>query len=208
MKKNNKVISKSAEEDLNLVELIKSDNKVKSEMAFSALYKKYFDSLVFHYRNLAKNEEIARELVLKSFLKVSENIDKFDKEKSVFSTWLFCLTSRIFIDFLKKKKENLTYITDLATVDPENDAIEYEIAFTSTPESQIIVNERNKKMHEIIEKIKNREIIQILRLRYFEGLSYQEISLNTNRKLGTIKSFLFRAKQILKEEFENANIGL
>ena len=74
-------LSKSALADLELVSAIKSEDKRTSDKAFTALYKKYHDSMLFHFRGLVKDEETAREIVLVAFQKVSENLEKFDNNK-------------------------------------------------------------------------------------------------------------------------------
>jgi RNA polymerase sigma-70 factor (ECF subfamily) len=141
-------ISKSAATDLELVEAIKSEEGKKREAAFNALFKKYNDSMVFHFRGLVKNdEEVARELVLEAFMKVNTNIEKFNKETAVFSTWLFKLTQNLFIDRLRKKKEETISLSDMATYDEESHTIEFDIASEDgTPETEEKIKEDTKEV--------------------------------------------------------------
>lgn len=203
-------ISKSAATDLELVTAIKEAEGRKKEAAFNALFKKYNDSMVFHFRGLVKNnEEVARELVLEAFMKVSTNIEKFNQETAVFSTWLFKLTQNLFIDRLRKKKEDVISLSDMATYDEESHTIEYDIASEDgTPESEILLKERNKKVNTIINAMENPELAEIVKMRFFDGMSYEEIVVATGKPLGTVKAFLHRAKQVLRKDLERANVSL
>jgi RNA polymerase sigma-70 factor (ECF subfamily) len=202
--------SKSAATDLELVNAIKSEDRIKSDRAFNALFNKYHTTMVYHFRGLVKDEETANELVLEAFAKVSTKLGTFDKDASVFSTWLFKLTKNTFIDNLRKKKEEAISISDLATQsNDDNSPVEYDIASDEqTPEEKLMVKERDKKMAEIINKMKNAELREVIKMRFFDGMSYEEMSVATQRPLGTIKAFVFRAKEILKEDFQNAHISL
>ena len=202
-------ISKSAAIDLELVEVIKGKDKKASEKAFNVLYKKYHDSMLFHFKGLIKDEEDAKELVLEAFMKMNTNLEKFNQETAVFSTWLFKLTQNLFIDRMRKKKEDIVPLSDLAFFDEEDYTIEYKIeSKDGTPESALIAAERNRKMNDIINTMDNKELSGVIKMRFFEGMSYEEISKATGKPLGTVKAFLHRAKEILKEEFVKANISL
>jgi RNA polymerase sigma factor (sigma-70 family) len=202
-----KELSKSAMTDLELVKAIQSDDKFVSEKAFSKLFKKYHDSMLFHFKKYIKDEEVAKELILEAFTKVSTNLEKFDEETAVFSTWLFKLTQNLFIDRMRKKKEDVVHLADMANYDEESHAIEFEIECPDgTPESRMLDKERNKKINEIINAMENKELAKVVKMRFFEGMSYEEISKKTDKPLGTVKAFIFRAKAVLKKEFEKANI--
>lgn len=202
-------ISKSATTDLELVEVIKGEDKKASKKAFNALYKKYHDLMLFQFKGLVKDEEVAKELVLEAFVKANANLEKFNQEAAVFSTWLFKLTQNLFIDKMRKKKEDVVFLSDLASFDEESHVIEYEInSEDGTPESTLIATERNKKINDIINAMSNKEMSGVIKMRFFKGMSYEEISKTIGKPLGTVKAFLHRAKYILKKEFVKANISL
>ena len=52
----------------------------------------------------------------------------------------------------------------------------------------------------------NKKLAAYIKLRYFDGLSYEEISKKMNCPLGDVKTSLHRAKLALKDEFENVNL--
>lgn len=208
-------MSKNAEADLELVEAIKNENKRTSEKAFEKLFQKYHESMLFRFKELVEGEEVAEELVMDAFVKVSTNIEKFNAENAAFSTWLFKMTQNLFIDRMrreKKEKEKIqfTSISRLSTLDKESNTVEYNIPSpeTKTPEMEMLIAERNHKVNDAINSIENKELAMVLKMRYFEGMSYEEISEKTGKPLGTIKAFIFRAKEVLKQKLEKESVTL
>jgi RNA polymerase sigma-70 factor (ECF subfamily) len=203
-----KEMSKSAIADLELVNAIKSEDKRKSEKAFSLLFKKYHDTMLFHFRGLVKDEEDAKEIVLEAFVKVSSNIEKFNQDSAVFSTWLFRLTQNLFIDKLRKKKDDVVSLSDMATYDEDSHTFEFDFEdCDGTPESKILDSEKERRVNEVLSKMENQELAEMIKMRYFQGLSYEEISNVTGKPLGTIKAFIFRAKQFLKKDLKRAKLN-
>ncbi len=199
-------ISKSAEEDLELIAAIKEEKGIAAERAYSKLFKKYNDSMTFFFRKHTKDEQAAKELVLEAFAKASASIEKYDSESAVFSTWMFKLTRNLFIDSLRKKKEETVSLSDFVHEVEENTPFEYEIPDFTTPEDRIITSEKSKRIASVVNNMKNKELAELIRMRYFDGMSYEKMSIATGKPLGTIKVSLFRAKEILRKEF--TEIGL
>ncbi len=201
----------NSEADLALVTKIRNaENDREVQRAFEKLFNKYHDSMLYRFSGLVRGDkEAAKEIILVAFEKASANIGKFNEDSAVFSTWLFKLTQNVFIDNLRKKKEKMSYVSDLATYDDENNAMEFEIpSEEGTPESKMITDERNLKIDEIINRIENKNLSDVVKMRFFEGMSYEKIAVITGKPVGTIKAYLFRAKDILKKEFAANNITL
>lgn len=193
--------------DLELIKAIQSDDKFASERAFNNLYKKYHDSMLFHFKGIMKNEEMAEDLIMEAFEKMYLNLNKFNKETAAFSTWLFKITQNLLIDRLRKNKGNVVCLSDMVFHDEEGDYIEYNIQCPDdTPEIKLLSFERNKKISEIINAMKNKELAEVIKMRFFEEMTYEEISKKIHKPIGTVKGFIFRAKAILKEEFEKSDI--
>ncbi len=208
-----KISSKSASTDLELVNVIKSSELKEADQAFNKLYKKYHDTVLFRFKGYLNDDETAQALVNEAFVKVSSKIATYNPENGAFSTWLFKMTKNLFIDRMRKKqsmknKGEEVSLSDLAS-EGENDAIEYDIVSnTNTPDVALITKERDAKINDIVENLTNPKLKAVIKLRYFEGLTYEEIAQELNLPNGTVKAFLFRAKQELAEKFKEANIGL
>ena len=205
----NEMISVSAKADLELVEAIRKNGGIKAERAFSALFKKYHDMLMFHYRRLIRDEEIVKEVILDAFMKMSKNIGTFDEDAGAFSTWFFKLTHNLFIDEMRKKKDAAILISDMAIASEETGVIEYDIPSPDkNPEVKLLDKEKAKRIRSVIDKMEDKNFAKIIKLRFFEGLTYEEISRMVGKPLGTIKATLFRAKTILKQDLINAKLNI
>jgi RNA polymerase sigma-70 factor (ECF subfamily) len=202
-------VSEKALEDLELIKAIKSEDKRIFEKGFDGLYKKYYNSMLFYFRGMMKNEEETKSLVLEAFTKASSNIDSFKGDTAAFSTWFFKLTRNLFIDKLRKRKEETISLSDITSFDDDGNIVEYPIICTDKSiEEDITEKERNVKILKIIDSMKNKRLSEIIKMRYYDEMSYKEISDKTGNSIGTIKALLYRTKQILREEFIKANICL
>ena len=208
-RKMNEMMSISAKADLELVEVLRKESGIKAERAFSALFNKYHDMLMFHYRILIRDEEIVKEIILDAFMKMSKNINKFDEGTAAFSTWFFKLTHNLFIDEMRKKKDAAILISDMAIASEETGVIEYDIPSPDkNPESKFLDKEKAKRIKNIIGKMEDEKFAKIIKLRFFDGLTYKEISKTVGKPLGTVKAMLFRAKEVLKQDLINAKLNL
>lgn len=208
-RKMNEMMSVSAKADLELVEVLRKENGIKAERAFSTLFNKYHDMLMFHYRRLIRDEEIVKEILLDAFMKMSKNINRFDEGAAAFSTWLFKLTHNLFIDEMRKKKDAAILLTDMATINEDTGTIEYDIPSPDkNPEMKLLGKEKAKRIRDIIGKMEDEEYARIIKLRFFDGLTYEEISKAVDKPLGTVKAILFRAKKVLKQDLINAKLNL
>jgi RNA polymerase sigma-70 factor (ECF subfamily) len=131
-------------------------------------------------------------------VKVYVALDRYDP-KYQFSTWLFRIAQNSAIDALRKKTVNEVSI---APKPGEDDTKEREFADTGISPYRAL---NNKQLAGAIDSaVKNlpsdyRELIQ---LRHFAELSYEEIASMKKLPLGTVKNKLFRARNLLKVELE------
>jgi RNA polymerase sigma-70 factor (ECF subfamily) len=142
--------------------------------------------------------EDAHDLAQEIFVKVYVALDRYDP-KYQFSTWLFRIAQNSAIDALRKKTVNEVSI---APKQGEDDTKEREFADTGVSPYRAL---NNKQLADAIDSaVKNlpsdyRELIQ---LRHFAELSYEEIASMKKLPLGTVKNKLFRARNLLKVELE------
>jgi len=71
------------------------------------------------------------------------------------------------------------------------------------PSEDLMKKEKVERMHEVVEKLKPR-YKQLVELRYFQELSYEEISDQLKLPLGTVKAQLFRAREFLYQIMKNS----
>jgi len=191
----------NAEKDLALVKAMKSDNSKEVNSALETLYNKYHDLIFYRYKKMVKSDVDAEDLAVEAFTKCYENINQFN-EKNAFSTWLFSLTRNLFIDKLRKRKTETISIGDMVISDDEGHSTEREFeAPYLNPEEVLREKERNEHLQNIIETtFKSKpHFKELIELRYFHNMSYNDIQKTVGLPLNTVKAHLFRAKAMLRD---------
>lgn len=175
-----------------LIQQFKHGNKNSFEEIVNIYYQKVYSTC---YRYLGHTEEAA-DACQDVFLKIYLNLEKFRKGSSL-STWIYQITSNTCRDLLRKKKDNLKSL----------DKYDYQIKDQSVlPEKQTILNENQQALQKIINQL-SLNYKEVLILRDFEGLNYEEIASTLNISMGTVKSRLSRARSFLREEFKKYQTG-
>lgn len=90
------------------------------------LYKQYCSSMLALCRSYAKNEEDAIEVLQDGFLKIFQQIDRFDSAKASLYTWMRTIMVRTAIDFLRKQSKKQVAIEWKEEHDPTIDAEAFE----------------------------------------------------------------------------------
>jgi RNA polymerase sigma-70 factor (ECF subfamily) len=194
-------LSEKAQKDY---ELVQRATKSKDQQAFSDLMEKYRDPIYYMLLKMVNNNDDAEDLTLEAFGKAFNKLNQYTPNFA-FSTWLFKIATNNCIDFLRKKKKNVMSIDNRVS---NNDGDEYMFEIKSdgmTPE-EITVNEQKIQLiRKYVKKLKPRYQI-LVEMRYFKEMSYEEISIELNLPLGTVKAQLFRAREflynIMKHSFE------
>ncbi len=160
---------------------------------FSVLVDRYQDGFLRSAYRVVRSREEAEDITQEAFTKIYFNAKKFKKQPGAsFKSWAYrILMNTAFTRYrkLKKKAVNLEEFFDV---------ILYEDAKTDHKERK-----KNLEQREIIENALEdlpEGLAELLRLHYFKGLSYKDISAVTDISLSTIKMRLYRARQILKEK--------
>lgn len=168
--------------------------KQNNQKAFAVLFDAHWEYVYGYLLKQLQNDVLAEELALKTLAKAFDKIDTFNDDFS-FKTWLISISKNLKIDHhrslnfkghIELTPINKKHIKDLSDDNP-------------SPEDLLIINQNLKAL---IEKIRVLKPIyaKVLRLRYFEEMSYKEISENTALPLNTVKVTLLRAKKVLAEK--------
>ncbi len=192
-------LTEKAQRDFKLVQLAVGQGDQK---AYASLMGYYKDAIYFMLLKMTNNPDDAEDMTIEAFGKAFKKLDQYTPEYA-FSTWLFKIASNNCIDFIRRKKMDLLSINK--TYDDE-DGIEMSHnlpGYGPDPEEKFIEKQKIKLMREVVEKLKPhyRELVQ---LRYFEELSYEEIAEQMAIPLGTVKAQLFRAREFLYNIMKNA----
>ena len=165
---------------------------------FTELVKRYEKRVVNYVYRITHRYEEAHDLAQDIFVKVYLDLDRYDS-KYQFSTWLFRIAQNAAIDVLRKKT-----ISEVPLARPSEDEPHKEREFADPGVSPYRAL-KNKQLSAAIDKAVGnlppdyRELIQ---LRHFAELSYEEIATMKKLPLGTVKNKLFRARNLLKEQLD------
>lgn len=190
-------LSDKAQQDLELVErAINGD-----QSAYASLMDRYRESIYFMMLKMVKNTDDADDLTIEAFGKAFRRLEQYSPSYA-FSTWLFKIASNNCIDFIRKKRIKVTSMdSGIQTDDGETMQIDAR-SNTRDPEETMEHKQKVIMMREVVAKLKPRYRI-LVEKRYFEELSYEEISEELNLPLGTVKAQLFRARDFLANMMEN-----
>jgi RNA polymerase sigma-70 factor (ECF subfamily) len=173
------------------------------EPAFRELVRRYerpVFSLIFR---MVRDREMAEDLAQDTFVKVLNNIDRYRPEFKL-SSWLFKIANNVTIDHLRRRQ--------LATV-----SLDGSPHAATAAEAQATSLDVESRGQSALEAIESRELgsaieqaIGNLRpeyrscilLRHVEGRSYEEIAATLDLPLGTVKTYIHRARHELREALE------
>ena len=184
---------KDKDSDLALVRRVK-----KGEYsAFDLLVLKYQSRVIAISTKYVKDIQLAEDIAQESFFKAYKSIDSF-REESAFYTWLYRITANTAINYLSSKKRK-SELLEADVSNREGESIDiFDIPGGESPED--ILN-ANSLREDIFKNMSNlpEEIRTAVTLREFEGLSYEEIAEILGCPLGTVRSRIFRGRELLQQ---------
>jgi len=184
-------LSLKAQQDVELVQKA----KVGDQLAYGELLGRYRDAIYFMLLKMVNNPIDAEDLTIEAFGKAFKNIDQY-APNFAFSTWLFKIATNNCIDFIRKKRTS--HISLDQTVDGEDSLSPSSLIQSDVPdpEEYMINKQKIKHMRKIVSRLKPR-YRQLVELRYFKEYSYEEIAVELDIPIGTVKAQLFRARELL-----------
>ena len=171
-----------------------TDNEIQKicvsdiERGFNLLVVQYQEPVYWHIRRMVVSHDDAEDLLQETFIRAFRGIDKLRKE-SVLSTWIYRIATNECLRWLTRQKEcHLTSgdVSDELTdklmaseyVDYENEMeLNFQKAILSLPDKQRLV----------------------FNMRYYDDLSYEQISEITESSVESLKTNYHYAKQKIKE---------
>jgi RNA polymerase sigma-70 factor, ECF subfamily len=164
------------------------------ERAFAVLVRRYQRRLVAFLGQLVGDLEVARELAQETFLRAWSALERFDP-RFRFSTWLFRIAHNLGIDQLRRRR---LPTVPLLRQDQDGEEVELDAAdLGKDPLGHVENRALAQAIRRSIERLRP-EYRELVLLRHFAGLSYQDIAELKGMPLGTVKNKLFRAHSVLR----------
>ena len=168
-----------------------------------------FDQLVLKYRarvygvvyHLTSNRDDAADLTQDAFIKAFQSINRFQGQSSFF-TWLYRIAVNSTLTHLRKHRLRTFFSFEKIN---EDDRISAEVIAALTDatgaDRETFARELQEKLNEAMQKlsIKHRTVITLFEI---DGLSHQEIAEVMDCSVGTVRSRLHYAKQLLQSELQ------
>lgn len=178
--------------------LTKGDQK-----AYAELLQRYRESVYFMMLRMCNNKDDAEDLTIEAFGRAFKRLEQYTPNYA-FSTWLFKIASNNAIDFLRNKKKNTSLSLDSKMENDEGQEFSKNIqASTLDPEENFMKKQKIELLRDVVEKLKPR-YKELVKMRYYEELSYEEIAVKLDLPVGTVKAQLFRARDFLYNILKNS----
>lgn len=182
--------------------LVKNAVENGDQKAYAELMSRYKDSIYFMLLKMVNNRDDADDLTIEAFGKAFKNIRQYTPDYA-FSTWLFKIATNNCIDFIRKKRK-MTYSLDRGIETDEGGEITMDVrSNTPDPEEHMMKKQKVMMMRDVVERLKPR-YKKLVELRYFQEKSYEEIAIELDLPLGTVKAQLFRAREFLYQIMKNS----
>ncbi len=174
-------------EEANLISALKSDSS--KDIAFKQLLRLYKERLYWHIRKFIKIHEDADDILQNTFIKVYNNIEKFNENAKLY-TWMYRIATNEAINFLNKKAK--MQFTDIDSILLDNvNKLENDSYYNGT--------EIEYKLQKSIAKLPYKQQL-VFTMKYFEDLKYTEISDILETSVGALKASYHLAVKKIKAD--------
>ena len=173
-----------------------SKAKEGSQIAFNFLLDHFWNDVYRFQLKRIQNEYEAEDITIESFSKAFDKIHSYN-DSYEFVTWLITISKNIQIDRSRKKNASI-HIQSSNTSEEQVKKIPDD---SPTPEDTLIIKQNLAELLSFIKKLKP-HYQEVLNLRYFQEMSYLEISNQLEEPLNNVKVRLLRARKLLAENIK------
>jgi len=189
--------SSKALEDFKFIDMaVDGDDK-----AYAKLLQRYKRPVYHMILKMVRNVDDAEDLTIESFAKAFRSLHRFKKDFT-FSTWLFRIATNNTIDFIRKKKLNTLSIENTYT-DDDGQSVSIDVEDQNPDPQEEAIKGQKEELIQVFVNMLPSKYQKLVRLRYFSELSYEEIAVELDAPLGTVKAQLHRARELMYDLIKN-----
>ena len=166
--------------------------KKGDQTAFTSLLNQYWSEVYHFILKQTGNETDAEDVTIETFSKAFSSIESYDN-KFAFNTWLLTIAKNTHIDLIRKRR-NLHFVD----ITDEEQTYNNIIDDSETIEDELI-REQNLQIFKNYIRLLKPHYQEVIELRFFQELSYNEIASILNEPLNNVKIKIMRAKKLLAE---------
>jgi RNA polymerase sigma-70 factor, ECF subfamily len=178
----------SCQDDSDLIERLKR----REPEAMADVYDRFGRVAFSVILRVVKNPALAEDLLQEAFLKVWNRVDGFDQGRGCLGPWILAIARNRAIDYLRSTDSKLSQTAcNLDVLDRPRFFTDFVADYHNM--------DRVRTIREAFTKL-NVNQRQVLELAYFEGLSQSEMAAKLQQPLGTVKTWVRTALQLLRDE--------
>ena len=173
--------------------------KERTGKDFSFFYNKYYPKLIYYTSRMCNDQQKAEDISTDSFLIAFEKIDKYEKERSQFSTWLFTIAKNLMLQDIKNSKKTMSLDIE---IDEEGTTMK---DFIQEEESEEYLHELTGKKADIMKRqiaTLKEPYRKVIEMREIKKMQYKDIADELDLNLSTVKSQIRNGRSILIKETE------
>jgi len=165
-------------------------NEHSYESGFRKLMQKYQERLYWHIRRMVFEHDDANDVIQNTFVKVFRSIDRFEGKSQLY-TWLYRIATNEAITFLNKKKKKST-----SSIDNE----ELNLSNQLKADEYFDGDEAQRRLQQALTILPEKQRL-VFNMRYFDEMSYQEISEVLDTSVGALKASYHHAVKKIEGYF-------
>jgi RNA polymerase sigma-70 factor (ECF subfamily) len=175
-------------DDRSLVKMVTEGDSTAFDALFARHSEMIYSTLLKFTGNSDDVDDLMQEAFMKAYLKIGLYDPKYD-----FGAWIYTIARNTFVDFSRLRKSN--------ALNPQNIPLESGStsqlsASTPNPEDYIINAQQRAQIERYIAMLPE-DYRQLFELRFIDEYSYEEISEKLDMKLGTVKTRIFRVRNMM-----------
>lgn len=152
------------------------------DAAFEYLFDRYNEAIRRLFVQRMGGSGDADDLLQETFIKVYINLHRYNPDYT-FGQWVYTIARNTFVDFRRRRQEDL----------PIDERFAAPASPAPTPEESVINLQQRTQIERYLERLTPR-YRRLVVLRFFDGLSYEEIAARLDLPLGTVKTQIHRAR--------------
>jgi RNA polymerase sigma-70 factor (ECF subfamily) len=170
------------------------------EAAFRELVRRYQRPVFSLIYRMVRDREMAEDLAQETFIKVLNAIDRYRPEHK-FSSWIFKIANNAAIDHLRRREPDVLSLDgapDAVTIERQEATVLQVGDRAESPLEELAARELGSNIEAAIARLRP-EYRACIVLRHVEGRAYDEIASILGLPLGTVKTYIHRARAELRE---------
>jgi RNA polymerase sigma-70 factor (ECF subfamily) len=178
-----------------------------SEKAYRELLGRYQRPVFSLIYRMVRDREQAEDLAQETFVRVFNNIDRYDPAYK-FSSWIFKIATNLTIDWIRRKElptvsiDGSRYATSSDDIEASTITVE---SGDENPEQLLVSRELGDQIEDAIGKLRP-EYRQAIVLRHIDDRPYEEIAQIMALPLGTVKTYIHRGRKELQESLAHTRV--